>query len=145
MVKVLIADDEEKNRLLLKNFFELFGEDSGIEIIEAESGEDAVTIALKEKPNLILMDVKMEDDYSGLDAAKRIKQEDGSDTILIWAITAQAMEAHFDEISDRAKAIEAGCDQYFAKPFDVVLLIQKISDVLSIPIPKKTRMRMGLN
>lgn len=144
MPKILIVDDEEKNRLLLENFFELFGEEAGIELVEAQSGSEAIEIARREKPDLIFMDVKMESDYAGLDATRIITHDPDTAHIPVWAVTSQAMEAYDDELSDRAKSLEAGCKEYFSKPFDAVVLIQKISKLLNIEIPAKTRMRMGI-
>lgn len=144
MPKVLIVDDKEENRYVLKNFFKLFGPDSNIEILEAGSGKEVVEKLKKEDADLVIMDIKMETDYAGLEATKQIRKIDNDKKITIWALTSQAMEEHDGEQSDREKCLAAGCDDYITKPFDQVELIQKISDLLKIEIPTKTKVRMGL-
>ncbi len=144
MPKVLVVDDKEENRYVLKNFFKLFGINSGIDIIEAASGDEAVARAKEVNPDLIIMDVKMETDYAGLDATRAIRSSDVISCTPIWALTSQAMESHDDEESDREKCIKAGCNEYIPKPFDQVELIQKVSRLLGIEIPTKTKMRMGI-
>lgn len=144
MAKILIVDDKQENRYVLKNFLKLFGLNSGIEVFEAESGSEAVDVVLAEKPDLVFMDVKMETDDAGLIATKRIRaNEDVRDT-RIWALTSQAMEAYDNEQSDRKKCLDAGCNEYITKPFDQVELLKHVADVLAIDIPKKTKMRMGI-
>ncbi|HNR87093.1 MAG TPA: response regulator [Spirochaetota bacterium] len=144
MPKVLIVDDKEENRYVLKNFFKLFGVNSGIEIVEAVSGEDAVAKARADKPDLIIMDIKMETDYAGLDATRTIRSDEVVNNTPIWALTSQAMEAHDGDEGDRDKCLNAGCNDYITKPFDQIELIRKISGLLNIEIPKKTKVRMGI-
>jgi CheY-like chemotaxis protein len=144
MAKVLIVDDKEENRYVLNNFFKLFGIDSGIELSEATTGKEAVTKVTSEKPDLVLMDIKMETDDAGLEAVKAIRQDSSVNQIPIWAITSQAMDAHDGEESDRVKCLNAGCDHYITKPIDQVELLLKVSKQLNITIPEKTKMRMGV-
>lgn len=71
-IKVVIADDMEEIRSLFKTIFKKSGE---IEIIgEAETGAQAYDAALKLKPDIILMDIEMENRYSGIEATKRINE-----------------------------------------------------------------------
>ena len=144
MPKVLIADDREENRFVLINFFKLLGPDSNIEIIESDNSLDAIKKIEQHLPELILMDIKMETNDAGLSATRQLKENDKTKHIPIWAITAQAMEAHDNEDSDRVKCLKAGCDDYISKPFDPIELLVKASKVLKIEIPENIKSKMGI-
>ena len=111
---VLVAEDEESNyelvRIVLQKRYNL---------LRAHNGIEAVTLNEDEKPDLILMDIRMPD-MNGLDATRIIK-EVNHDTPII-ALSAYAFEDNIRE----AKA--AGCDEFLAKPFkveDLIEIIQK--------------------
>jgi len=86
MPKILIADDRPENRFVLINFFKLLGPNSNIEYFEADNSVDAVNIAKKEKPELVLLDIKMETNDAGLTAAEKIREDETIKDIQIWAI-----------------------------------------------------------
>ena len=144
MPKILIVDDEENNRDLLKKFFDFFGEDADFTLIEAVSGAEAVEKSASEYPDLILMDIKMETDDAGLDATKVIRSKEKDTQVPIWAVTSQAMKSYDNEASDREKCLKAGCTEYYSKPFDTVELIKRISELLDLEIPAPTKRRMGI-
>lgn len=146
MPKILIVDDKEENRNVLKNFFRLFGtkSKSGIELFEAATGAEAVEMAQQETFDLIFMDINMETPEAGLEATKKIRAIPEIAKTPIWAITAQAMESHGAEISDREKCLKVGCNDHIPKPFDSIELLKKTSSQLGIEIPKKTKLRMGI-
>lgn len=144
MAKILIADDREENRYVLVNFLRLFGPNAEIEIFEANNSKESYEIIKENRPDLVLLDIRMETDDAGLELTRRVRQEDDIKDIPIWAITAQAMEAHDNEISDHEKCIKAGCNDYIKKPFDPVILLKKISELLHIEIPENIKKRMGI-
>jgi CheY-like chemotaxis protein len=112
MKTVLVAEDEESNyelvRIVLQKRYRL---------IRAHNGIEAVTMNEDEKPDLILMDIRMPE-MDGLDATRIIKEVDPN--IPIIALSAFAFEENIRE----AKA--AGCNEFMAKPFRVEDLIEII-------------------
>ena len=119
MVKLLIVEDNEVERELLSRRFRR----KGFEVLTAEDGQVGVQMASTERPNLILMDLSMPV-LDGWEATRQIKA--GADTghIPVIALTAHAMKG------DRAKAINAGCDEYDTKPINLTRLLSKIESLL---------------
>ncbi len=106
--KILIAEDMEENRLLLRQFLEGIG---FAEIAEAEDGKQAVEMVSSFRPDLIWMDIRMPV-MDGLEATRRIRKMDADlGRIPIIALTAHAFEDEKDNI------IAAGCDDLVRKPF----------------------------
>jgi CheY-like chemotaxis protein/nitrogen-specific signal transduction histidine kinase len=112
MKTILVAEDEESNfelvRIVLQKRYHL---------VRARNGIQAVTKSEDEKPDLILMDIRMPE-MDGLDATRIIKEVNSN--IPIIALSAYAFEENIRE----AKA--AGCDDFLAKPFRVEDLIEII-------------------
>ena len=112
MKTVLVAEDEESNyelvRIVLQKRYRL---------LRAHNGIEAVTMNEEEKPDLILMDIRMPE-MDGLDATRIIKEVDQSTPVI--ALSAYAFEENIRE------AKEAGCDAFMAKPFRVEDLIEII-------------------
>ena len=115
MKNILIIEDVEDNRELLKQFFE--GEFS---VFEAEDGRRGLEMAGQVRPDLILMDLSLPE-IDGWHAAAALKADKHLRHIPIIAITAHAM------IGDEQKALQAGCDAYITKPIDFVEL-EKVID-----------------
>ncbi len=111
---ILIAEDEQINFIYLQEILK----NTGAKIIHAPNGEDAIQIC-KVTPsiNLVLMDIKMPD-VSGYVATREIKKERPS--LPIIAQTAYAME------EEKIRCLEAGCDEYMAKPLDRKKLLSLI-------------------
>lgn len=145
MPKILIVDDNDDNRYILKNVFKLFGMNAGLDILEAVSGAEAVKTVVEQRPDLVLMDVKMESDYAGLDATRAIRSNQAVSKTVIWALTSQAMEAYDSEVSDRDKCLKAGCDDYITKPFDQAQLLGRIAELFKLDIPERIKSRLGLS
>lgn len=127
--KLLVVDDIEENRFLIASFLD----DSEIKVIEADSGEEAVSMVKEHKPDLVLMDIKMPG-MNGFEAMKAIKSIDEFRHTIIIALTASAMKQDRDEI------MSSDFDGYITKPinFDHLLneitrhLTNKIRDELNI-------------
>jgi two-component system, cell cycle response regulator DivK len=111
---ILVVDDAEFNRELI---VQLLSDDYNV--VEAVDGQDGLTKAEQEKPDLILMDLGMPV-MDGWEATRRLKGNADLKNIPIIAVTSHAM------VGDEIQAREAGCDDYVPKPVDEELLLQKI-------------------
>ena len=113
MKRILVAEDNDSNYILmnyiLKKHYEYF---------RARNGQEAVELAETEKPDLILMDLKMPV-MDGLEATRLIKAK--TPDLPIVALTANAFD------SDRHAALEAGCDDFLSKPVNADRCIQTIA------------------
>jgi two-component system cell cycle response regulator DivK len=116
---ILVVEDQEDNRQILRD---LLGA-AGYEMIEAENGETAVTIAAAQIPDLILMDIQLPL-VDGYEATRRIKANPALAAIPIIAITSYALSG------DEEKARAAGCDDYVTKPYSPRQLLAKIREYL---------------
>jgi CheY-like chemotaxis protein len=115
MPKILLIEDNEMNRDMLSRRLQR----RGYEVIMAMDGEQGVTMAQSEKPDLILMDMGLPV-LDGWEATRRIKTMPETQSIPVIALTAHAMAG------DQEKALEAGCDDYDTKPIDFKRLLGKI-------------------
>ena len=106
--KILIAEDTESNYMLLTYILK-----DSYTLLWAHDGIEAIEMYEQEKPDLILMDVRMPR-MSGLSATMRIRETDKK--IPIVALTAFAFE------SDKAKTLEAGCTDFIPKPIKAASL-----------------------
>jgi two-component system cell cycle response regulator DivK len=118
--RILVVEDQEDNRQILRD---LLG-NAGYEMTEAENGRDGVTAATEQKPDLILMDIQLPI-MDGYEATRRIKADPSLKAIPIIAVTSYALSG------DEAKALAAGCDGYFAKPFSPRVILAKVREFLS--------------
>lgn len=104
---ILVVEDNEKNMYLISFILKK----KGYEVIEAMTGEQGVELAIRDKPDLILMDLQLPG-IDGLEATKRIRGSEADGEIPIIALTSHAM------VGDRKKALAAGCTGYIEKPID---------------------------
>ncbi len=113
MKRILVAEDNDSNYILmnyiLKRHYEYF---------RARNGQEAVELAESEKPDLILMDIKMPV-LDGMEATRQIRAKQPD--LPIIALTANAFD------SDRHAAFEAGCNDFLSKPVNAEKCIQTIA------------------
>ncbi len=119
MKRILVVEDNEKNMYLISFLLE----SSNYEVIKAVRGEEGVKAAIKEKPDLILMDIQLPD-IDGLEATKRIRKSKPGKEIPIIAVTSYAMSG------DREKLIKGGCTGYIEKPINIETFLSEIKKYL---------------
>ncbi len=119
MKRILVVEDNETNMYLIRFMLEK----SGYEVIEAKEGAVGVELAIKEKPDLIIMDIQLPD-IDGLEATKRIRASEADGDIPIIALTSFAMAG------DREKALAAGCTGYIEKPINPETIMAEIEKYL---------------
>ncbi|HUE18848.1 MAG TPA: response regulator [Stellaceae bacterium] len=119
MPKILLVEDNELNRDMLSRRLTR----NGFEIIIAIDGQQGVTMASSEKPDLILMDMSLPI-IDGWEATRRIKADPATNSIPVIALTAHAL------VQDREKAMAAGCDDFDTKPVELPRLMEKIRNFL---------------
>lgn len=118
--KILIVEDNALNRDMLGRRLAK----RGFELCYAETGELAVDVAAREKPDVILMDIGLGAGIDGLEATRRLKAIPDIAATPVIALTAHALA------TDRERSLEAGCADYDTKPVDLTRLLAKIETVL---------------
>lgn len=121
MTKVLIVEDNAFNRDMLGRRLEK----RGFTLCYAETGEEALDVAPREKPDLVLMDIGLGSGIDGLETTRRLKAMPVTAGIPVIALTAHALA------TDRERSIEAGCVDYDTKPVDLQRLLAKIEAALA--------------
>ncbi len=119
--KILYIEDNPGNRTLVQRI--LLVED--YDVFEAEDGPTGIEIALREKPDLILMDMNLPD-IDGYELTRRMRAIPELAHIPIIAMTANVMQG------DREKTLAAGCSGYIPKPIDVDELPNQVARFLKI-------------
>lgn len=114
--KIIIADDEEQIREILRIYFEK----EGFEVIEAEDGAAAILKVQSEKPDIMLLDIMM----PVLDGVEVCKQVRKISDLPIIMVTAK------DEDDDRIAGLEIGADDYITKPFNSCEVVARMKAVL---------------
>jgi CheY-like chemotaxis protein len=117
---ILLVEDFDDTRLMMK----LWLVRNGYRVLEAETGEEAISLAQRELPDLIIMDMMMPG-MNGLDATHRIREHQALRTTPIVAVSAYGADEY------RAIAIEAGCDEYVSTPFEPSALHELIKSLLT--------------
>ena len=121
MKKILVVEDNQINMYLSCRILK----SSGYEVIEARTGEEGVELAIKERPDLIIMDIQLPG-IDGLETTKRIRKSKANGEVPIIALTSYAMAG------DRKKALKAGCTGYIEKPINPETFIDEIKKFLGV-------------
>ena len=114
-IKILIADDNNIERLILSKVLE----NEGHEVVQAETGNQAIEFFFKHNPSLVFLDVLMPD-LDGYDVAKAIKKDEGQRWVPIIFLTSLT-DAH-----DLAKCIDCGGDDFVSKPINRIIIKAKV-------------------
>ena len=118
---ILVVEDQADNRRILRDLLV----NAGYELIEAESGEEAITAVAARRPELILMDIQLPV-IDGYEATRRIRLNPDLKSVPIIAVTSYALAG------DEAKALAAGCTAYVSKPFSPRPLLAKVQEHLTV-------------
>ncbi|MCX5799480.1 MAG: response regulator [Proteobacteria bacterium] len=120
MEKILIVDDQLEVRELVEVTLRV----GNYQILQAQSGEEAIEIVRAEKPSLIIMDIMMPGGMDGLEATRILKNDPETKDCKIILLTAKGQQI------DIEKGFAAGADDYFIKPFSPLELIKKVEEIL---------------
>jgi two-component system cell cycle response regulator DivK len=116
---VLVVEDNELNMKLFHDLLEAHG----YEIVQTRNGLEAIELARKHRPDLILMDIQLPE-VSGLDVTRWIKEDDDLRAIPVIAVTAFAMKG------DEERIRQGGCEAYLSKPISVAKFIETVKAYL---------------
>ena len=122
MGRILLVEDNEMNRDMLSRRLRA----RGFEVELAFDGVEGIGKATSTLPDLVLMDMSLPR-IDGWKATRLLKLNPATRSIPVVALTAHAM------VTDRDKALDAGCDEYETKPVDMPRLLKKIDALLSRP------------
>jgi len=117
--RILVVEDQEDNRQILRDLLAA----TDYEVVEAENGEAALAAVVKQRPDLILMDIQLPI-FDGYEATRRIKADPALSSIPIIAVTSYALSG------DEERARSAGCDDFVPKPYSPRQLLAKIRQYL---------------
>ncbi len=115
--RVMIVEDNELNMKLFHDLLEAHG----YATIQTRNGKDALELARKHRPHLILMDIQLPE-VSGLEVTRWLKEDAELCSIPVIAVTAYAMKG------DEERIREGGCEAYISKPISVIGFIQTVRE-----------------
>jgi type IV pilus assembly protein PilB len=116
--RVLVTDDEPVTRMLLKGLLRR----EGFDVLEASTGQQAIDIAMRERPDLLIIDLNMPE-MNGYEAISLLRTDSEMEALPILVLTA-------DESSGvERRVLELGADDYIVKPFDPGVLLSRVNAV----------------
>ncbi len=127
-VRALVVDDIRENREVLSTLLAVIG----CEIILAENGRQALEAVSASRPDIVFMDMRMPE-IDGLEATRRIVRDYGAGGLKIVATSASALE------HERERYLEAGCDDFVAKPFRGERIYAALKNLLGVEFDYKAR------
>jgi DNA-binding response OmpR family regulator len=127
MHRILIADDDTSLRLLVTTTLT----DDEIVLIEAQDGIQALSLARRDRPDLIVLDVAMPG-LTGLEVCSALKDDPATSGIPVIMLTARSQQI------DRERGLAARADAYLTKPFSPLQLLRLVEHVLRSPAPART-------
>lgn len=116
MKTILIVEDHDDSRIIYRTALE----HAGYRVLEARDAPSGLATALRQLPDLILMDISLPG-MDGCEAAGRLKASPQTRHIPVIALTAHAM------VADRERAMAAGCDDFLPKPAPPRLVIDEVA------------------
>ena len=119
--KILVVDDDKKNRYLVSFLLEK----EGFEVVIATNGWEGLEAAKKQQVDLIIMDIKMPK-MDGYEATRRIRRLKKYKSIPIIALTSYAMR------EDKERVMKAGCTGYMSKPITPEIFTEEIKKFLEV-------------
>lgn len=122
--RILVVDDLEANRRLLEARLTA----DYYEVIEAMRGEEAVQMAKREKPDLILLDVMMPGGIDGYEACRRLKAQPETRHIPVVILTT------LDDRDNRVRGLQAGAEEFLTKPIDEIQLMARVKSLLTLKV-----------
>lgn len=119
-IKVLLVEDNQDNRNLMRFLLER----NGYQVITANNGKQALSVAESQKPDIVLRDLSMPE-MNGWEAAAAMKNNPALADISLIAVTAHTLPG------DRRKVLGAGFDHYISKPLNVTMFDHVVAQSLS--------------
>lgn len=119
MKRILVIEDNKTNIYLIGFILRK----NGHEVIEARTGEEGLELAIKDKPDLVLMDIQLPG-IDGLETTRRIRESKADSEVPVIALTSYTMTG------DREKALKAGCTGYIEKPINPDTFMSEIEKYL---------------
>lgn len=118
---LLLVEDNEDNRIIYSTVLRHLGYD----VVEAQDGEEAIELARRVQPDLILMDISIPK-LDGWEATRILRQDPSTSAIPIIALTAHALA------EDRTKAAEVGFTSYLAKPVEPRAVVAEVRRIIGM-------------
>jgi len=120
MPRILVAEDEKDIRELIAFTLRF----AGFDVLLASNGAEAVEVAEAERPDLVILDVRMPK-MSGYEACRRLKENPQTASLPVVFLSAKGQDSEIQQ------GLESGAEEYILKPFAPDELIQQVRDILN--------------